>query len=492
MKLLKILIFLICVLVLHSKATAQQTVTKTNPMPVYMHYMPWFDSPLSLGGNSWGWHWTMNNKNPNNIDPVSGKREIASHYYPLIGPYASNDPDVLEYHLLLMKLSGIDGVLIDWYGKQGSNGDIGNLLKNSNAIVDAAEKFGLKFAVVMEDRFSRNVDDAKANVTYLNTNYFTSPNYLRIDNHPLMAIFGPITFQTPAQWGQIFEASSEEIEFLTLWQESKDAGSYADGEYAWIWENDPLNNYLSNLEGYYSTTAKGLKTVMGVAYPGFMDFYKEGGAGEGYFEIPHDQGKTLASTLELANEYKGNFDILQLATWNDFGEGTIFEPTHETGFAYLQQLQQFTGVSYDVSPLLLVYKLYNLRKIHQGDAAKNAQLDQASTFLNNLEITEAKNILDTFETITGSEDRDSDSIAFEVFPNPLTGKTLHIKMTGKQNVQTVQVSITDIYGKLVVKESTENSNGTFSLSAEKLAPGVYTVNMQLTDKVAATRLIILD
>ena len=41
----------------------------------------------------------------------AGRREIASHAYPLIGPYDSNDPHVLEYHVLLMKLAGID-----WYG----------------------------------------------------------------------------------------------------------------------------------------------------------------------------------------------------------------------------------------------------------------------------------------------------------------------------------------------------------------------------------------
>ena len=66
-------------------------VAKTNPMKVYMHYMPWFETPATLGGSNWGYHWKFNNQNPNIVD-AAGKRQIASHYYPKIGPYASSDP----------------------------------------------------------------------------------------------------------------------------------------------------------------------------------------------------------------------------------------------------------------------------------------------------------------------------------------------------------------------------------------------------------------
>ena len=55
----------------------------------------------------------------NHFDPsisVRGRRSIASHFYPLIGAYDSGDRNVLRYHFSLMKLSGIDGIIIDWYG----------------------------------------------------------------------------------------------------------------------------------------------------------------------------------------------------------------------------------------------------------------------------------------------------------------------------------------------------------------------------------------
>ena len=95
------------------------TVRGGNKTVIGVHYMPWFQTqPFS---SSWGWHWTMNHFNPDLINATNGEQEIASWYYPLIGPYDSADPAVLEYHVLLMKLAGVDGVIVDWYGMDNYN-----------------------------------------------------------------------------------------------------------------------------------------------------------------------------------------------------------------------------------------------------------------------------------------------------------------------------------------------------------------------------------
>src|SRR5262245_2445970 len=81
-----ILVLGLTVVVQSAPALAQPVdVTKTNPMKVYMHYMPWFETPATLGGSNWGYHWKFNNRNPNIVD-ATGKRQIASHYYPRSGP----------------------------------------------------------------------------------------------------------------------------------------------------------------------------------------------------------------------------------------------------------------------------------------------------------------------------------------------------------------------------------------------------------------------
>src|SRR5580765_7693728 len=92
---------------------AEPPATYAASKAVMVYYMPWYTAkPHS---SSWGWHWTMDHFDPDKVN-ASGEREIASWYYPLIGPYDSSDPAVLEYHVLLMKLAGVDGAIVDWYG----------------------------------------------------------------------------------------------------------------------------------------------------------------------------------------------------------------------------------------------------------------------------------------------------------------------------------------------------------------------------------------
>jgi glycosyl hydrolase family 99/dockerin type I repeat protein len=386
---------------------AQSTpVPKTNPTKVYMHYMPWFQTPSSqggTGGGSWGWHWKMNTQNPNIVD-ATGKRQIASHYYPKIGPYDSTDPNVLEYHMLLMKYSGVDGLAIDWYGQAGTNGDVGSLLTASNAIVNKTANYGLQFSVVLEDRFASGVNDVKTNMNYLKNNYFNKSNYTKAgtNNDPLMMIFGPINIQTQAQWTDIFSSTGTNPEFITLPYQSGDAGTNADGEFAWPYQDPNTTDHLQVLHSFDVSRAPSQKTVSGVAYPGFNDFYQPGGAGSTLFYIPENNGATLASTLNEFNSQQfmpdgvtPKLDMLQLATFNDFGEGTMFEPTVETGFTYLHQIQQFTGVSYGEDELQLIYELYLARKKYAGQAGKQTQLDQVTADLNALDVAGARALLDT-------------------------------------------------------------------------------------------------
>ena len=118
--------------------------------PLMVHYMPWFVSQLYPPSGYWGWHWTMNHFNPNVLD-ANGQRQIASWYYPLIGPYDSIDPAVLEYHVLLMSLAGIDGVIVDWYGPDNFN-DYAVNNQRTLALFNYTRKAGLKFSLCYEDQ----------------------------------------------------------------------------------------------------------------------------------------------------------------------------------------------------------------------------------------------------------------------------------------------------------------------------------------------------
>ncbi|UAY51218.1 sugar-binding protein [Ferruginibacter albus] len=390
-----LVIFLFCLInvIAYSQPVA---VTKSNPLKVYMHYMPWFDAPENpvAGTNySWGYHWKMNTRNPNLID-TNGEREIASHYYPLIGPYSSKDPAVVEYHLLLMKLSGVDGVLLDWYGQTGSNSDVGSLLINSDSLINKTQSAGIDFGIVAEDRFWRNIQDGQNAFTYAKNNYFNQPNYIKIgtNNEPLVGVFGPITFHNANSWTQILGAAGQPVQFLPGSFNNDNLGTNVNGKFDWVYSNS-----FSGLLNFYNNNAPTLNTAIGAAFPRFYDYYKEGGAGNTLFFIADNNGQTLDSTLSLANKYSSRIDALQLVTFNDFGEGTILEPTVEFGFRDLAKVQRFTGVPYTENDLQQVYRLFTLRKKYLNYADKQSQLDQVYTYFTSLKIDSAVALMDAID-----------------------------------------------------------------------------------------------
>jgi len=89
---------------------------------VMAHYLNHWATPQTVGG--WdGWAWDGDGCGLGYHDPerilVNGRRDIASVYYPLIGPYDVSDQAVMEYHIRLAKASGIDAFIVDWDGITG-------------------------------------------------------------------------------------------------------------------------------------------------------------------------------------------------------------------------------------------------------------------------------------------------------------------------------------------------------------------------------------
>jgi hypothetical protein len=370
---------------------APVAVTKTKSDKVFVHMMPWFESPETSGNGKWGSHWTMANKNPDIAE--AGKRQIASFFYPLTGPYASSDPYIIEYQLLLMKFAGIDGVLIDWYSTLNKNDYPANL-KNSEAIISLVGKVGLKYAIVYEDWVMQGVTGdaekitaAKADMSYVQGHYFSSDSYINVDSKPLLLTFGPQTFQQASNWTDIFSVLGTKPKFLTLWYESTEAGVNAGGEYSWVYQDG--TSHLTHLDNYYAKASPTFK--MGSAYPGFKDFYTEGGWGDNVdFVIDHNNTATFSATLDKALT---NVDYIQLVTWNDYGEGTMIEPTLEFGYSFLTTLQTKLGIDYTQAELEMVARLYELRKKNKTSTLNTKKLDQVFYYLVSLQFSKAEELL---------------------------------------------------------------------------------------------------
>lgn len=380
---------------------------------VMVYYMPWFTAkPHS---ETWGWHWTMDHFNPDQVN-ASGQRQIASWYYPLIGPYDSSDPAVLEYHVLLMKLAGVEGVIVDWYGSADFL-DYGINNRATVKLFQFTRKAGLKFAICYEDQTIQHMLDgkhlvpadalprARQEMLFLQTNFFTDASYLRLKGQPVLLNFGPQHFLLSSQWEEIFSAlaASNRPAFFT--EDNRLAAGT--GAFSWppMWMSQApgtggvlsgaaLKSYLAD----FDQKARGWPAFISSAFPRFHDIYQRAGVRNYWGYLGDRQSETLRETLSRA--MTNACSLVQVVTWNDFGEGSMVEPTQEYGFRDLGILQDFRrrylepAFSRNTNDLALAFQLYNMRRRYPADAAVSPELDRVFTNLITGQIQNAKLQLD--------------------------------------------------------------------------------------------------
>jgi hypothetical protein len=374
------------------------------PKPVMVHYMPWFVSQPYSG--SWGWHWTMNHFNPNAINPTNGEQEIASWYYPSIGPYDSADPAVLEYHVLLMKLAGIDGVIVDWYG-QDNYADYGINNTRTLDLFNYTRKAGLKFSLCYEDATIQSeisggyitaagaVAHAQQTMLYAQTNFFTDASFLRWNTSPVLLNFGPQYFHNSSAWVSNFSVLNPTNQPAFFTEDNRLAPA-SQGAFDWppmylsvtnaqspsepVLSDAAMNGYLAG----FDQKAAAWPAYVSSAFPRFHDIYAQAGVQPSYGYLDDQNGATFLETLTRA--MTNTSTIIQVVTWNDFGEGTIVEPTVQYGCRDLGVIQDFrrqyldATFPYHTNDLGLAARLYNLRKQYAGtNVIVSAELNRVFT-----------------------------------------------------------------------------------------------------------------
>ena len=330
--------------------TVSQPIVKKDTRKIYVHTMPWFTIP--------GAHWDQFGRN----------------YNPQIGTYNSGDYNVIEYQLLLMKYSGIDGVIIDWPGRSTKYADLPTNADNADKIIAQTAKFGMEFTVCFEDQYATGVNDAINSMNWVRDHYFNQPNQIKINGAPALFVFGPLNIGA-GDWPAVLAGTGTDPAFFELWYNTN-AGGAADGTYAWIYKDG-----LTGVANYYQRNDQGLKTP--VLYPGFNTAYPP--AQQPGWSLAYDLGGDTFTSLWNLAVNAGN--VLQIATWNDYTEGTMIEPTNEFGYRFLTTLQKLVGTPYGQEELQIVRSLYDARK------AGNGQADVASQALARLDVAGACQVL---------------------------------------------------------------------------------------------------
>ena len=312
-----------------------------SPRPmVLVHVMPWFESKAVSG--RWGWHWTMGKTDADN-------GQLATHDRPQLGVYDSSDPAVIATQVALMKAAGFDGAIIDWNGPDGFD-DYAMIHRNTGLLIAELKKAGLKFALCVEDnpghRFMKegkmSREQAVAKVTaafaWADANWLSDPAYVRLGRRPTLFIFGP-QFLSETEWPAIRGKLRSDPLTFALPHLSRRLG--IDGAFAWIPVSEgkavTAEAWSKELAALYAQETKAGRHFVAVAFPGYRDFYAQAGVGPSYGFIDSRKGQTFEESLRQA--MGSGAAIIQVATWNDYGEGTNVEPTSERGLRDLEHLR---------------------------------------------------------------------------------------------------------------------------------------------------------
>ena len=208
----------------------------------------------------------------------------------------------------------------------------------------------------------------------------------------MLLIFGPIKQVSATFWEEAFSAFSVNPAFFTLYGKSLSFPSrgLSFGQYNWP-NNCPYQ------QQYTSMMNNKQKAYIAGVWPGFKDCYNgtEDDDVPQYQVTEHRGGQELQEQLDYALTQKPAY--LQIATWNDYGEGTMIEPTYKFGYTFLEKIQSFTGVKYTKAELESIKRLYDLRKAHKGNPEMQKRLDDVFAYFNALEVGKAVAEMDALE-----------------------------------------------------------------------------------------------
>ena len=156
------------------------------------------------------------------------------------------------------------------------------------------------------------------------------------------------------------------------------------------------------LEGF-EAKARAWPSFISTAFPRFNDFYAQGGGEPGLGSLEEAGGQTFRETLSRALT-NGSFAV-QIATWNDFGEGTMIEPTRESGYRDLAIVRQCRraysppGFRFEARDLELPLRLFRLRRSPGTNPA--AELDAIVALIQAGDVVAARQRLELREGNAG-------------------------------------------------------------------------------------------
>ena len=426
-----------------------------------------------LDGTLGNWAYTNESKNSKakirrynyNADLVdeSGRNMAATVHYPLAGMQSQNDPDYIEYQILLAKLAHIDGFMTDFRHLDDKEGiDQLELLRqvarryNFEIGVDWCDAqifYSLKKARPELDTREKQINYCKKMFQYLAKNVYQDQTGANIGGHPVILLFGDgfsfeeyerlkqetDAFAAKEPWyfrrammncvydgKQVTYTFDEQHEYFTAAHRSEIAGPFG-----WVpfRLRDAVNNgkpywdvyateedcmaYMETLRSH--ATGGGYKAWISVVTPG-MDQRGCAAWGRAISYLARGNGELYRKFWEYNVNHRALVDAVFVVSWNDFNEGHEIEPTEQNGYRELEMTMQygaqFKGIKQKTvtEDLRLPLRLFALRKqtkklknIGYATADIDVLLNKAAALVAQQECQTARTLLKNAESMAAEQ-----------------------------------------------------------------------------------------
>lgn len=227
-----------------------------------------------------------------------------------------------------MAARGFDGVIIDW--KYGKYQDLVSLLIKTYL---ATNQPGFTYVIMVDNGSYTSTADLTTQLTYVQTTYTGSTGYLHQSGNPVVMFFGIVAGVNYATIRAAFPGLH-----LIFQGAPQLANAYADGAFDWVTPyttgvsgTDPYN--LTHVNGFLSTVHASAKTTMLCLYPKFNGTLTGTTTWSKGKYLPGNNGTcwtTIAAALNA--NVPTNCIGIQVATWNDYEEGTEIETSIQNSF----------------------------------------------------------------------------------------------------------------------------------------------------------------
>ncbi len=292
-------------------------------------YYPWYANPEVDGSYAHWNHSVFVRRGPPRSYPGGG--DIGADFYPQLGTYSSNDPDLIHRHMQMLRGARIGVISVSWWGQDSFTN------RALPRLFELAHKHGVRINFHIEPFRQRNATSTRDAIRYLLDRYGDSPSLYRDagrGGRPMFYVYDSY-LTSPREWSTILQPDSPDSIrgtrydslVIGLWVKEQDGDALQaagfDGCYTYFaTDGFTHGSTTSNWPSLARWARDRDKLFIPCVGPGYLDLRirpwnernrrdREDGA---YYD------RMFAAAL------RAGADIIGITSFNEWHEGTQIEP----------------------------------------------------------------------------------------------------------------------------------------------------------------------